>query len=558
MNFYEKTLFFLFAALVGATVALAQPRLTVATDSSFYEPGSKVTVRISGPPQAPLGLEVRGPKGELVVLRQLTLDARGVAIFAFTLDPQCREGIYTIYVATPGAAASTTFEVVTRPSPIILIAPPGQALIGKQVNVLCFIYPGLQVKVSAYSRQHGGDWMPLGEYESNSSGWLIIYLTPASEGTYELKVEFPGTHEYGPASAIARFKAVKTAPDWKVEAPPVKWLGETLTITCEGYDAVIARTIAGEKTFKCGAKVKLDTPGPWLFYPAKGDTMGTPSIMMVKAKLNTTVKAPTEVGVNEPFSLVASFTPPAPAVRVNFVDAEGTVLATTFSKVNGTAFARASIRKAGEYTVKAIPLPTSVFEMGESTPATIRVLGEKLHVQLVVLDAAGRRLYNSVVEVSGARFDAPMGVTDFTVRVGVYDVKVYWRGLLVYASRLTLEEHNVTIKVPLYDLKITVVDFLGRPAVGELVELYNNTERLAVGSAGENGQLTFIRVPVGAYTVKAGDASKTISVPEDSEVKLVLPPPSWLIILVVFVIVLVIIILTARLHAKVTIRRIKS
>lgn len=510
---------------------LAQPKLTVVTDSSFYEPGSEVTVIVNGPPRAPVGLEVRGPKGELIALKQLALDARGNVKFTFLLDPHCAEGVYTVYVAVPGATASTTFEVVVRPTPIILLAPPGQAGVGERSEILCFVYPGLQVNLLVYARQAGGEWTLLGRYESNSSGWLVLPITPPSEGVYEVKVEFAGTPEYGPASATASFRAVRAPPQWKIDSPPQKWLGETLTINCTGYEYVVARTVAGDRRYKCGERVRLDTAGPIFLYPGKGDALGTPSVTMVKAKLNATVQAPPEVGVNEPFTLAAHLAPPAPAVRVSFVDARGTVLAEALSRMNGTAFARVSLGKVGDLIVRAIPHQTSVFEVGDCPPATIRVLGERVYVRVTILDAAGRRLYNSVVEIAGRRYEAPMGVAEVTVRAGEYDVKVHWRGLTVYSGRVRLEEHNVTLTVPLYDLRVKVVDFLGRPAAGELVELYNDTQRIAVGTTGDEGELTIIRLPPGVYTVRVGDTAKTVSVPQESEVRIVLSPSIWMLAL---------------------------
>jgi len=89
----------------------------------------------------------------------------------------------------------------------------------------------------------------------------------------------------------------------------------------------------------------------------------------------------------------------------------------------------------------------------------------------------------------------------------------------------------VTLTVPLYDLRVKVVDFLGRPAAGELVELYNDTQRIAVGTTGDEGELTIIRVPPGIYTVRVGDTAKTVSVPQESEVRLVLPPSIWMLAL---------------------------
>ncbi|MEM4455210.1 MAG: hypothetical protein QXT28_10900 [Thermofilaceae archaeon] len=172
-------------------------------------------------------------------------------------------------------------------------------------------------------------------------------------------MEFTSAPEYGPASATASFRAVRAPPQWKIDSPPQKWLGETLTINCTGYEYVVARTVAGDRRYKCGEKVRLDTASPIFLYPGKGDALGTPSVTMVRAKLNATVQAPPEVSVNEPFTLAAHLTPPAPAVRVSFVDVHGTVLAEALSRTSGTAFARVSLGKvvsSGGYPTKRASL----------------------------------------------------------------------------------------------------------------------------------------------------------------------------------------------------------
>jgi len=60
-----------------------------------------------------------------------------------------------------------------------------------------------------------------------------------------------------------------------------------------------------------------------------------------------------------------------------------------------------------------------------------------------------------------------------------------------------------------------VLDFLGRPAPGESVELYNATELLALALTDSEGKALFIRLPPGTYTVKAGEAQAQVAVPRE-------------------------------------------
>jgi hypothetical protein len=108
-------------------------------------------------------------------------------------------------------------------------------------------------------------------------------------------------------------------------------------------------------------------------------------------------------------------------------------------------------------------------------------------------------------------------------------VKVLWRGLTVYSGRVGLEGGNVTLTAQLYDLEVKVLDFLGRPAPGESVELYNATELLALALTDSEGKALFIRLPPGTYTVKAGEAQAQVAVPLESGTTLRLPPPSWFV-----------------------------
>ncbi|RLF04634.1 MAG: hypothetical protein DRK00_06285 [Thermoprotei archaeon] len=540
----------LLLAALAATTAAAPP-LTVTPGSSLYEPGDLVVLRIAGSPGAIVGVEVRGPKGELVILKQVVLNASGVAVVAFTLSPYAREGVYTAYVATPGAMVKATFTVVMRPPVILVLAPPGVVRVGGEAIVYCFAYPGIELKLAAYVRPPGGGWEPIGEYETISSGGAAFRIRPEAEGTYEVKVVDIGSREYAPASAPVSFKATASPHTrCRVEAPPTAWLNDTIVINCSGCDSVLARTIAGDRSYACGESVVLDVPGPWVLYPVKGGVAGAPTIVMVRARLTTKLVGPSEAGVGEPITLRAVLTPAVPGVKVRFVEEGGEALGEAVSRSNGTAWAAVAFKAPGDYVVRAVPQPTSVIVASPSDPLTIRVLGERVYVRIIVVDAASRRLYNSVVEVGGARFEAPMGVAEAVVRAGDYDVRVLWRGLTVYSGRLRLEGGNVTVKAELYDLKVRVVDFTGSVVAGEYVELLNNSRIIARIRTNERGVATFIRVPPGEYVVKCGDASAPVAVPEESEVELRLPPPSWLPVLAVIAVAIVAALIAFRVFGK--------
>jgi hypothetical protein len=515
-------------ALFVAALALAQPQLALSTDSPVYEPDSLVTVRVRGPPSAPVGLEVRGPAGELVALKELELDAGGAAVFQFRLPPACGEGVYTVYAATPGAFAQATFLVLRRPAPAIVLAPPGQAEVGREAVILGFVYPGLPLEVAVYVKPPGGDWELAGRVAANESGWFAVSYKPVREGVHLVRAEYGGSEEYAPTSSTANFTAARAPPpQWSVSAPRQAWLGDSVAVECAGCDYVLARTVSGERALKPGAPVALNEPGPWILYPAKGRALGFPAVLLVKARVSASVEGPAEAGVGEPIQLRAQLSPPAQALRVRF-ECGGKVLGEAVSRSNGTALLKVALPEVGEYEVAASVQPTSVFEPEPGKTLTVRVVGERVYVRLIAVDAKGRRLYNAVVEVGGARLEAPMGVAEAVVRKGVYDVKVLWRGLTVYAGRVKLEGGNVTLAAQLYDLEVRVLDFLGRPAPGESVELYSGAELVAVALTDSEGRALFIRLLPGTYTVKAGEARAQVAVPEEGSATLRLPPPSWL------------------------------
>ncbi|MEM1509349.1 MAG: hypothetical protein QW096_05785 [Thermofilaceae archaeon] len=486
-------------AIIVVPPTFTQPELVITLDRGIYELGNTVTATIIGPPNAELQLELRGPGGVLVAFRPVTLNSEGRAVLTFTLGLKWLTGTYMIHVFDTRAMASATFEVVERVAPLILLAPPGQVKAGRSTEVLCFIYPGLETEVSVYIRPLGDKWRLLGLYTSNETGWLVVSLPQLNEGVYEIRVMTHETSECDSASATTQFSVTGIQSQWRVEAPPVEQLGEAIFLVCQGCDAVVARTAIGDRLYPCGARVILDVPGPWFLYPASGGALGTPTIMLVKARLNVTLMGPSEVSINESFPLWAVLDPPAPAVKINFVDSRGTVIAETRSRKDGIALAVLRFNSLGEEKVRAIPEPTSIFEVDESKPLSIRVLREWVSVRLKVLDAKERLLPGSVVEVADASYKAWNGTALVRARAGFYDVRVFWRGVVVFSNRLMLGEGDLVINTQVYDLEVSVNSFLGIPVAGELVELFNGTQRVAAGVTDKGGRLTLYRVPAGAF-----------------------------------------------------------
>jgi len=78
-------------ALFLAALVLAQPQLAVSTDSPVYEPGSLVTVRVEGPPGAPVGWR-SGGRRRARRLEAASARRQGGGFFQLELAPACSEG----------------------------------------------------------------------------------------------------------------------------------------------------------------------------------------------------------------------------------------------------------------------------------------------------------------------------------------------------------------------------------------------------------------------------------------------------------------------------------
>jgi len=128
----------LVAILLLVPLASSQ-RLTVRTDRERYEPGDIVVVEVEGPPNAPVGIEIRDPIDAVVLLKQLRLGKDGKASFEFQLSESARPGNYTLYAATPGSLAVTAFRVGGAGElvgiTIVVLDPEGQRVEGAVVDV---------------------------------------------------------------------------------------------------------------------------------------------------------------------------------------------------------------------------------------------------------------------------------------------------------------------------------------------------------------------------------------------------------------------------------------
>ena len=524
--------------------------LTVTTDRQVYEPGDIVELTIKGPPKAVVGVEVRGPRGEIVVLKQLVLDEEGVGTVEFQLGNASAEGSYTVYVATRGALAKASFLVTRRAPVMLLLAPPGLLRVGEENEVLCFVFPGLSVRTTVYWRPRGVEWRELGSFKSNSSGWLKFSIRPESEGVYEVRVVYGGSEAYSPSSVIVSVEAVSGEPSFpSMEVPSEAMLGDIVTLKCPECTGIVVRTCRGEKKYGSEVVVKLDEAGPWAVYPEVNGSLGQPRIMIVKAKLRLRLRAPTEVGVGEPVKLTASLEPPAPALEVAFYEVkdEGReLLGKAITKPGGEASIEVRFSELGDHVIVAECTPTSVYEVKPSEPVKVGVVGERVYVRFIVVDAAGRRLYESKVQVGNSTLEAPMGVAETAVKAGEYDVAVYWHDLKVYSSRLRLEGGNVTLKAELYDLKVRVVDFTGAPVAGESVELLRDSETVARIPTDSSGVAEFLRLVPGSYVVRARGVSVEVEVPAVEAVEIKLPMPLWIPAVIVLVAVAVAVIIAVK------------
>lgn len=193
--------------LLLASTASAQAPLTIFTDSETYEQGDVVEITLQGPIGAEVVLEVKDPLGGVVDSRYMVLFPEKTVTLKLPLGEEAREGVYTVTASVLAYTVQTTFTVMRKPSPIIVLAPPGRCPVGEETVVIGFVYPGLSLPLEVHIKPPDGDWLPMGEVQSNASGWLTFSVKPESEGVYEVRVEYRGSPELAPAAAMANFTA---------------------------------------------------------------------------------------------------------------------------------------------------------------------------------------------------------------------------------------------------------------------------------------------------------------------------------------------------------------
>jgi CII-binding regulator of phage lambda lysogenization HflD len=115
--------------VVAALLPVYASPLTVSTDKGSYSPGETVTITIQGSPNTFYGVEVRGPGGQLIALKQVTAGSDGRATLSIGLASDSPTGTYTIVVSGGGETFSKTFTVSAAAAPAPGPAPvsPGAA-----------------------------------------------------------------------------------------------------------------------------------------------------------------------------------------------------------------------------------------------------------------------------------------------------------------------------------------------------------------------------------------------------------------------------------------------
>ena len=114
--------------LVAALLPAYAAPLSVSTDKGTYAPGETVTITIQGKPNTVYGVQVTGPGGQLIAVKQITAGSDGKATLLITLASDSPTGTYTIYVSGGGETASTTFTVaVAAPAPSPAPVSPADA-----------------------------------------------------------------------------------------------------------------------------------------------------------------------------------------------------------------------------------------------------------------------------------------------------------------------------------------------------------------------------------------------------------------------------------------------
>ncbi|MEM1509951.1 MAG: carboxypeptidase-like regulatory domain-containing protein [Thermofilaceae archaeon] len=521
---------FVFSTLLLVSIATAQAWLTVTTEFETYEQGDVVEITLQGPIGAEVMLEVRDPLGELIDSKYVVIWPERTVNVNLPLSEECTEGVYTVTASFLTYTVQTRFTVLRKPSPILVLAPPGSAQTGEEVTVIGFVYPGLSLPLEAYIKLPGGEWIHFGEIQSNASGWLTFSVKPDAEGIYEVKVRYRGSPELAPVMTIANFTVmVSKPPGCRVEPLGTKQLNETAKLACRECEAIIARTIRGDRLYKPGETVKLDTPGPWFIYPLCNGALGTPVLTLVKSSISMHLETPEEVEAGKPFTLKVRLSPPTPMLRVEVLGEEGRILAAASTRVDGVSIMRLNLTRIGKLRIHAELQPTGVFEASFSQPVLITVRGREMHVWITVTDAEGEKLHGAIIAVDSLAVEATEGVAWVPLKAGEYNLTVLWHGFTVYKGEQLIENFSIIIPTWLYSIKVKVIDFIGEPAQLEQVELLNGSVLLAAVTTNEDGEVAFTRLPPGTYTVRARGIAVTLKLPDEREATLQLPLPAWFV-----------------------------
>ncbi len=109
-----RTLAAALAALAVALTALAAA-LSVTVQVAYEVEGgvtvAVVKIVVAGASNTTYGVEVRGPDGQIVAVKEVTTNASGVAELTLRLPDSYPAGKYTVYVAGGGANATATFSI---------------------------------------------------------------------------------------------------------------------------------------------------------------------------------------------------------------------------------------------------------------------------------------------------------------------------------------------------------------------------------------------------------------------------------------------------------------
>ena len=107
-----KAKWVLAAFLLAATLALAQPTVTVTPSAAA--PGSIVTISITGQDAETCGIEIRDPANIIAFTKEITL-SNGAGSVQWGIPSDARVGEYTVYVTCTISGAATPTPLTVTP-----------------------------------------------------------------------------------------------------------------------------------------------------------------------------------------------------------------------------------------------------------------------------------------------------------------------------------------------------------------------------------------------------------------------------------------------------------